>query len=76
VYAAEQQGINLALNMIQTSIRTGDEHKKVTVFMDNQSAIRSFIRPEGRSGTYTIKQIIHKTGQLQTERVAVSIRWI
>jgi hypothetical protein len=35
VYAAELQGINLALVMVRTSITAGNSHKNITVFTDN-----------------------------------------
>jgi ribonuclease HI len=76
VYAAELQGINMALDMVHTSITAGNSHKKITVFADNQAAIRSLTRAEGRSGAYIVKQILGKVKQLRDEGTKVNVRWI
>jgi ribonuclease HI len=76
VYAAELQGINLALSMALASIEAGDNHRKITIFTDNQAAVRSLVRPEGRSGAYIVKQITHKIRLLQNKGISVTVRWI
>jgi hypothetical protein len=50
VYAAELQGINLALAMAEAEADAGACRKLINIFADNQAAIRSLTRPEGRSG--------------------------
>lgn len=50
VYAAELQGIILALVMAKAEIDAGASHKHINIFAYNQAAIRSLTRPEGRSG--------------------------
>lgn len=76
VYAAELQGIYLALVMLQTDIHQGNRYKHLHIFTDNQAAIRSVVRPEGCSGAYIVKQIVQKTDELQTAGVSVDIHWI
>ena len=57
VYAAELQGINLALAIAKTEVGANACQKPINIFADNQAAIRSLTRPEGRSGAYILKQI-------------------
>ena len=78
VFAAELQGICLALEMIQADIdqRNGHQYQHIRIFTDNQAAIRSAVRPEGRSGAYIVKQIIQKIDELRTAGLSVSIHWI
>lgn len=76
VYAAELQGIRLALGMIQADVRRGNRHRQIHIFADNQAAIRSVIRPEGRSGAYIVRQIAQEIDQLRTTGVTIDIHWI
>jgi ribonuclease HI len=76
VYAAELQGICLALAMIQADMRRGNRHKHLHIFADNQAAIRSVVRPDGRSGAYIVRQIVQKIDQLRTTGVTIDIHWI
>ncbi len=76
VYAAELQGVCLALAMVQVDIRQGHRHKHLHIFADNQAAIRSVVRPEGRSGAYIVKQIVQKIDALRTTGATIDIHWI
>jgi ribonuclease HI len=75
VYAAELQGISLALEIAQTETDT-DRKRNIVIFADNQAAIRSLTRPEGKSGAYIIKQIIQKIEHLQSKGHTIEVRWI
>ena len=55
VYAAELQGINLTLAIAKTEISANVCRKTINIFADNQAAIRSLTRPEGRSEAYILK---------------------
>lgn len=55
VYAAELQDINLALAMAQAEVDVGVCQILINIFADNQAAIHSLTRPEGRSGAYILK---------------------
>jgi ribonuclease HI len=76
IYAAELQGINLALEMACTSTVAGNGHKRITVFTDNQAAIRSLTRPEGKSAAYIVRQIVRKVEQLRKTGIAMDVRWV
>lgn len=65
VYAAELQGINLALTMAAAEADASAFKIHVNIFADNQAAIRSLTRPEGRSGAYILKQIAARVESLQ-----------
>ena len=76
VYAAELQGINLALAMARAEVEAGSCQKLINIFADNQAAIRSLTRPEGRSGAYILKQIATKVESLQNSGRKVVVRWV
>lgn len=76
VYAAELQGINLALSIAQEDIDTGGSQRRVNIFTDNQAAIRSLARPEGQSGAYIVKQIMRQITELNANGAVVDVRWI
>lgn len=52
----------------------------INVFANNQAAIRSLTRPEGkpegRSGSYILRQIVEGIDSLQTGGYEVAVRWI
>lgn len=75
-YAAELQGINLALAMAKAEVGAGSCQKLINIFADNQAAIRSLTRPEGRSGAFIVKQIATKVESLQKSGQKVVVRWI
>jgi ribonuclease HI len=76
VYAAELQGICLALGMVQAELHQENRNKHTHIFADNQAAIRSVAKPEGRSGAYITKQIVQKIDDLKTAGLSVDIHWI
>jgi hypothetical protein len=76
VYAAELQGILLALEMARDDSQQGYARSKVCIFTDNQAAIKSSAKPKGKSGAYILKAIARKTEELQQEGLPVEIRWI
>lgn len=75
VYAAELQGINLALSMVQTHSNT-KPGMKIHIFADHQAAIRSLVRPEGRSGAYIVRQIAQKITALHEAGATIDVHWI
>jgi len=57
LYAAELQGINLALTMAVVEVDASAFKKQMNIFDDNQAAIHSLASSEGKSGAYFSKQI-------------------
>ncbi|KAI6789402.1 hypothetical protein KC331_g213 [Hortaea werneckii] len=76
VYVAELEGINLALTMADVEVDAGAFQRRINIFVDNQAAIRSLTRPEGRSGAYILKQIAARVESLQEKGHIVVVRWI
>src|SRR5258706_4375139 len=77
VYAAELQGVRLALLTALEDWTEGNRRKKVVIYTDNQAAIRAVHRPLGRSGAYITHDIIRLIDCLQTAKgVQVEIRWV
>ena len=77
VYAAELQGINLALQIADDDAEKGNKRDRVVIFTDNQAAIRTFQAPTGRSGAYIIAEAIPLIDKLQrVRRTPVEIRWV
>jgi YD repeat-containing protein len=77
VYAAELQGIKLALQIADDDAEKGNIRDKVAIFTDNQAAIRSFQTPTGRSGAYIVADAIQLINKLQTHwGIPVEMRWI
>ena len=75
VYAAELQGINLALQFADDDAEKGNKRDRVVIFTDNQAAIRSFQTPTGRSGAYIVAEAIPLIDKLQrVRRTPVEIR--
>ena len=77
VFAGELQGIHQALTL---SIHYMDEilqHiPKITVFTDNQAAIRSAARPGNQSGQHILDRIVRDLRNLRRRGTEVEIRWI
>ena len=77
VYAAELQGIRLALMIALEDWDKGSRRKKLIIYTDNQAAIRTVGNPTGKSGAYIVADIVHLIDRLQTtKRVQVEVRWI
>jgi ribonuclease HI len=76
VYAAELQGISLALQIAQEYAERGGERRKVAIYTDNQAAIWSVAKAEGRSGAYILADIAEQVKTIQDMDRPVTIRWI
>jgi hypothetical protein len=57
VYAAELQGISLALQIAQEYASKNGARRDVAIYTDNQAAIWSVAEAEGRSGAYILAEI-------------------
>ncbi|OAL42738.1 hypothetical protein IQ07DRAFT_668832 [Pyrenochaeta sp. DS3sAY3a] len=74
VYATELQGISLALQIARQYADRGGRRPKVDIYTDNQAAIWSIAKAEGRSGAYILEEIarqlleLRDMGQPVTER--------
>ena len=76
VYSAELRGINLALLLaLRQKVQTKTT-REVTVFTDNQAAIRSLANPSERPGLATVRDIIKKIEQLRSLQIVVNLQWI
>jgi ribonuclease HI len=75
-YAAELQGINLGLQIAQEYADGDGERKDIAIFTDNQAAIWSAAKAEGRSGAYILADIAQQVLELQGKGYAVTVRWI
>jgi ribonuclease HI len=76
VYAAELQGISLALQIAQEYADANGERKEIAIYTDNQAAIWSIAKAEGRSGAYILKEIARQVQELQNKGRYVTVRWI
>jgi ribonuclease HI len=76
VYAAELQGISLALQIAQGYVSGYGERKDIAIYTDNQAAIWSIAKAEGRSGAYILADIAQQVLELQNKGYSVTVRWI
>lgn len=77
VYAAELQGIRLALEMALDDWNKGSRREKLIIYTDNQAAIRTVGQPSGRSGAYITADIVRLIDHLQIQKgVQVEVRWV
>ena len=76
VYSAELRGIELALILALRQKVRSRTIREVTVFTDNQAAIRSLVNSSGRPGLATIRDIIRKIEQLRELQIAISFQWV
>jgi ribonuclease HI len=77
VYAAELQGIRLALQSADEDAERGNKRDRLIIFTDNQAAIRTFQNPTGKSGAYIVADAIQLIDKLQGKRgIRVEIRWV
>ena len=76
VYAAELQGISLALKIAQEYVDKNGERKEIAIYTDNQAAIWSIAKAEGRSGAYILADIAQQVQELQNKGWSVTVRWI
>ena len=52
------------------------ERKDIAIYTDNQAAIWSIAKAEGRSGAYILADIAQQTLELQNKGYSVTVRWI
>jgi ribonuclease HI len=76
VYAAELQGISLALQIAQEYADGSGERRQIAIYTDNQAAIWSIAKAEGRSGAYILADIAQQVQELQDKGFSVTVRWI
>jgi ribonuclease HI len=76
VYAAELQGISLALQIAQDYAERNGSRRKVAIYTDNQAAIWSIAKAEGRTGSYILEEIARQVQELQKDGQTVTVRWI
>ena len=77
VYAAELQGIRLALQIVDEDAERGNKRDRLIIFTDNHVAIRTFQNPIGRSGAYIVADAIQLIDKLQGgQGIRVEIRWV
>jgi ribonuclease HI len=76
VYAAELQGISLALQIAQEYVDKHGERKEIAIYTDKQAAIWSVAKAEGRSGAYILADIAQHVQELQDKGRSVTVRWI
>ena len=76
VYAAELQGISLALQIAQEYASRHGARRDVAIYTDNQAAIWSIAKAEGRSGAYILADIARQVQELQDNGRTVTVRWI
>jgi ribonuclease HI len=76
VYAAELQGISLALQIAQEYAEQGGRRRNIAIYTDNQAAIWSIAKAEGRSGAYILEEIASQVQRLQDMGRPVTVRWI
>lgn len=76
VYAGELQGISLALQIAQEYAERGGRRQKIAIYTDNQAAIWSVAKAEGRLGAYILEEIARQVQELQDQGRQVIVRWI
>ncbi len=77
VFAAEFQGIRLALIMALEDWNKGNRRKKLIIYTDNQAAIRTVGNPTGKSGAYINADITRLIDRLQTtKQIQIEVRWV
>ena len=77
VYAAELQGVYMAMNIAIAKATTNPIIQKIIIFTDNQASITSTAEPKTQSGQYILKRIVENIDQLrQRGNIALEIRWI
>jgi ribonuclease HI len=76
VYAAELQGISLALQIAQEYADKSGQRKQIAIYTDNQAAIWSIAKAEGRSGAYILADVAQQVLELQNKGYSVTVRWI
>ena len=65
VYAAELYGICLALQIARDYVDRNGSRRNVVIYTDNQAAIWSVTKAEGRTGSYILEEIARQIQDLQ-----------
>ena len=73
VYAAELQGIYLALQILHTSPEI--RNTKAVIFADNQSALKTIRNPGNTSGQYILAALLQLMDEVAKTR-EIELRWI
>ncbi|KAK7177941.1 reverse transcriptase, partial [Paraphaeosphaeria sporulosa] len=76
VYAAELYGISLALQIAQEYADRNGSRRNVAIYTDNQAAIWSVTKAEGRTGAYILEEIARQIQDLRDRGRPVRIRWV
>ncbi|KAF2254520.1 hypothetical protein BU26DRAFT_409944, partial [Trematosphaeria pertusa] len=76
VYAAELYGISLALQIAQAYANGDGSRRNVAIYTDNQAAIWSITKAEGRTGAYILEEIARQIQDLQDRGRPVQVRWV
>lgn len=75
VYAAQLQGIVIALQIAKEDRCSGTVRDKAIIYTDNQAAIRTAAKPKGKSGAYLLQEIVKQHQDLQAMGLQIDIRW-
>jgi ribonuclease HI/exonuclease III len=76
VYAAELYGISLALRIAEEYADRNGSRRNIAIYTDNQAAIWSVTKAEGRTGSYILEEIASQIQDLQDRGRPVRVRWI
>jgi hypothetical protein len=68
--------MSLALQIARAYAAQGGGRQKVAIYTDNQAAIWSIAKAEGRSGAYILQEIARQVQELQDKGLSMTIRWI
>lgn len=74
VYSGELQDIAMALSIAEN--RLTDSIQLVTIFTDNQSAIRSSCNPSRQSGQQILEYIVDSIDVLKEQGIKVAFQWV
>jgi hypothetical protein len=64
------------LQIAQEYADESGERKQIAIYTDNQAAIWSIAKAEGRSGAYILADIAQQVLELQDKGYSVTVRWI
>jgi ribonuclease HI len=67
---------SLALQIAQEYADGNGTRKDIAIYTDNQAAIWSIAKAEGRSGAYILQKIARQVQDLQDKELSVTVRWI
>ncbi|KIM92705.1 hypothetical protein OIDMADRAFT_88749, partial [Oidiodendron maius Zn] len=74
IYTAGLQGIYLALQILEASPEP--QHRKATIFTDNQSTLRTIHKPGNTSGQYILRKLLLLLRKVAALGIEVELRWI